>query len=76
MLRKLWDDRSGNFGIMTAILMVPLLGAAGLALDFSQALALKTRLQGGSMRNCGAVMRRELFRLVRDCRSPYRDTIA
>lgn len=30
----------------------------------------------GSMRKCGAVMRRELFRLVRDCRSPYRDTIA
>ncbi len=25
------------------------------------------------MRNCGAVMRRELFRLVRDCRSPSRD---
>jgi len=48
MLRKLWDDRSGNFGIMTAILMVPLLGAAGLALDFSQALALKTRLQGAA----------------------------
>ncbi|ODT13896.1 MAG: hypothetical protein ABS35_36505 [Kaistia sp. SCN 65-12] len=33
---------------MTAILMVPLLGAAGLALDFSQALALKTRLQGAA----------------------------
>lgn len=45
MLRKFCKDRSGNFGVLTAILMVPLVGAAGLALDFSSALALKTRLQ-------------------------------
>ncbi|MBB3465298.1 Flp pilus assembly protein TadG, partial [Rhizobium sp. BK377] len=27
-------DRSGNFGIMTALLLVPILGAAGTAIDF------------------------------------------
>lgn len=48
MLRKLWNDRSGNFGLLTAILMVPMFGAAGLALDFSNALALKARLQGAA----------------------------
>lgn len=48
MLRNLCNDRSGNFGVLTAILMVPLIGAAGLALDFSNALALKARLQGAA----------------------------
>jgi Putative Flp pilus-assembly TadE/G-like len=38
------SDRSGNFGIMTALLMVPLVGAAGLALDYSHALSLRTQL--------------------------------
>ncbi|PDS77399.1 VWA domain-containing protein [Rhizobium sp. L43] len=37
-------DRSGNFGIMTALLMVPLLGTAGLAVDFAHALSLRTQL--------------------------------
>lgn len=38
------SDRSGNFGIMTALLMVPLLGAAGMAVDFAHALSLRTQL--------------------------------
>ncbi|MBB3656983.1 Flp pilus assembly protein TadG [Rhizobium sp. BK650] len=37
-------DRSGNFGIMTALLMVPLVGTAGLALDYAHALSLRTQL--------------------------------
>ncbi|MBB4290092.1 Flp pilus assembly protein TadG [Rhizobium leguminosarum] len=37
-------DRSGNFGIMTALLMVPLLGTAGMAVDFAHALSLRTQL--------------------------------
>ncbi|MDQ1197895.1 TadE/TadG family type IV pilus assembly protein [Agrobacterium sp. SORGH_AS 787] len=40
-----WRDKSGNFAMLTAILAVPLFGAAGLALDFSQALAVKEDLQ-------------------------------
>lgn len=38
------SDRSGNFGIMTALLMVPLVGSAGLALDYAHALSLRTQL--------------------------------
>ncbi|PDT12648.1 hypothetical protein CO670_28260 [Rhizobium sp. J15] len=38
------SDRSGNFGIMTALLMLPLLGAAGMAVDFAHALSLRTQL--------------------------------
>ncbi|MBB3560357.1 Flp pilus assembly protein TadG [Rhizobium sp. BK512] len=38
------SDRSGNFGIMTALLMVPLVGSAGLALDYAHALSLRTEL--------------------------------
>ncbi|OWV83820.1 hypothetical protein ATY75_04415 [Rhizobium sp. N122] len=37
-------DRSGNFGIMTALLMVPLLGMAGMAVDFAHAMSLRTQL--------------------------------
>jgi hypothetical protein len=42
----LFTDKSGNFGLMTALLLVPLLGAAGLVLDFSQALSARTDLMG------------------------------
>jgi hypothetical protein len=45
MLRDYMRDKSGNFGIMSALILVPLLGVAGLAIDISDALALKTRLQ-------------------------------
>ncbi|MBB3134829.1 Flp pilus assembly protein TadG [Rhizobium pisi] len=38
------SDRSGNFGIMTALLLVPLVGAAGMAVDFAHALSLRTQL--------------------------------
>ncbi|NKL32266.1 hypothetical protein GFL49_00115 [Rhizobium leguminosarum bv. viciae] len=38
------SDRSGNFGIMTALLVVPLFGAAGMAVDFAHALSLRTQL--------------------------------
>jgi len=40
-----WRDKSGNFAMLTALLAVPLFGAAGLALDFSKALAVKEDLQ-------------------------------
>lgn len=41
-LRRMLGDRGGNFGIMTAIMMPVLLGAAGLAIDYSN-MALSTR---------------------------------
>lgn len=40
-------DRAGNFGIMTAILLPCILGAGGLAVDFSS--ALNTKAQMGSV---------------------------
>jgi len=41
---RMLSDRSGNFGIITALVMVPLVGAAGLALDLSEALSVRTEL--------------------------------
>jgi Flp pilus assembly protein TadG len=47
-MASLWQrfrtDRGGNFGIMTAILIVPLAGIAGPAVDFSNALSVRTQL--------------------------------
>lgn len=34
----------GNFGILTALMMVPLVGVAGLAIDFGRALDLRAQL--------------------------------
>lgn len=46
LLSRLLKDRAGNFGIMTAILLPVTLGAAGLAIDFTNAIQTKTALQG------------------------------
>ncbi|KGF67663.1 membrane protein [Hoeflea sp. BAL378] len=43
-----FKDRSGNFGIMLAILLVPVIGAAGLALDYTTANAVRTQVQGAA----------------------------
>lgn len=48
MTRDFLHDRRGNFGMMTALLMVPLIGVAGLALDISDALMARTALQGSA----------------------------
>jgi Flp pilus assembly protein TadG len=45
-VRRLLNDRSGNFGIMTAVLLPVLLGAAGVALDLTNAMQTKSALQG------------------------------
>lgn len=42
---RLLNDRSGNFGMMTAILLPVLLGAAGVALDLTNMMVSKTQLQ-------------------------------
>lgn len=39
------QDRSGNFGIISALLMVPVIGMAGLAIDITEALSARTQLQ-------------------------------
>jgi len=46
VLGRLFRDRSGNFGILTAAIMVPLVGAAGMALDYGRAFDLRSDLMG------------------------------
>lgn len=48
MLGKFLEDRSGNFGVMSAFLLVPLIAAAGLAIDLADALTVKNQLQGAA----------------------------
>lgn len=43
-LRQILSDRQGNFGILTAVIMVPLLGCAGLAIDMTNALRIRSQL--------------------------------
>ncbi|MFN7102743.1 MAG: VWA domain-containing protein [Pseudorhizobium sp.] len=47
-ISRLLNDRSGNFGMMTAILLPVLLGAGGLALDLTNMMMSKTQLQEAS----------------------------
>jgi len=47
-MRSILKDRSGNFGIMSALLMVPLAAVAGLSVDFANALAAKNELQSAA----------------------------
>ena len=42
--RKLIADRSGNFATMTVLLAVPLIAAAGLAIDVTNALVVRNEL--------------------------------
>lgn len=48
MLLRLFQNRSGNFGILAALLIVPVFGAAGLALDYSNAISVKAQIQGAA----------------------------
>ncbi|MEQ8481673.1 MAG: pilus assembly protein TadG-related protein [Hoeflea sp.] len=47
-MRRFLKDTSGNFAIFTALMLVPVFGAAGLALDYSNALSIKTEIQGAA----------------------------
>ena len=47
-MRNFWHDKAGNFGILTALLAVPMFGAAGVALDISQAMVVKQDLQNAA----------------------------
>lgn len=44
LVRRFWKEQSGNFGILTALVMVPMIGCAGLAVDFSNASEIRTEL--------------------------------
>jgi Flp pilus assembly protein TadG len=43
-----WKDKSGNFGVVTALLAVTLFACAGLAVDFSKAMVSKAELQSAA----------------------------
>ncbi|SOE08608.1 putative Flp pilus-assembly TadE/G-like protein [Hoeflea halophila] len=45
-MKQFSQDRSGNFSLMAAILMLPLILAAGLAVDFSRLVNAKYHAQG------------------------------
>ncbi|MET0359245.1 MAG: TadE/TadG family type IV pilus assembly protein [Pararhizobium sp.] len=45
MLQRFLVDRSGNLAIIGALALMPLLGTAGLALDVTHAIKVRTRLQ-------------------------------
>jgi hypothetical protein len=43
-LKQLSKDRSGNFGMMTALLLVPIIGIAGGAIDVANIMDARTKL--------------------------------
>lgn len=44
MITRLLTDKSGNFGLITALIATPLLGVAGLAVDFADALMTRSTM--------------------------------
>jgi len=44
-LADLWRDRAGNFAVLTAVVAVPMVGAAGLALDYANMSRSRAELQ-------------------------------
>ncbi len=48
MLWKLFKSKAGNFSITTAFLMAPMVGMAGLAVDFANALMMKEQVQAAA----------------------------
>src|SRR5690242_2977058 len=46
ILERMLQDRSGNFGIMTALLLPVLVGAAGISVDLTNAMQARSSMQG------------------------------
>ena len=44
-MRGFWTDRKGNVALTFALLMIPIFGATGVALDYSMASAYRTDMQ-------------------------------
>lgn len=43
-LRNLAKEKSGNFGMLTALVLVPMFGAIGLAIDIGEAVSVRSQL--------------------------------
>ncbi|MBB4063722.1 pilus assembly protein [Gellertiella hungarica] len=48
MLKRIFKNKQGNFGLTTAFLMAPLMAMAGIALDFGNAYVLRNDLQNAA----------------------------
>jgi Flp pilus assembly protein TadG len=48
IIRRLILDKSGNFGVLTALLALPLVAAAGATIDYSYAMNLRASLAGAA----------------------------
>jgi hypothetical protein len=48
LVQRFGRDRSGNFGMLSAILALPIIGVAGAAIDYSHALEVRSRLMGAA----------------------------
>lgn len=44
-MKNIWRDKSGNFAILSARLIIPIIGSAGVALDVVRAMSVKSELQ-------------------------------
>ena len=47
-LRSIFSCTRGNFGVLTGLIMVPLIGSVGLAIDFGRALEAKSYLDAAA----------------------------
>ena len=45
MARRFWNDRGGNFAVITALAALPVFGAMGMAMDYSRALKVRDLFQ-------------------------------
>lgn len=47
-LKRFLRDRAGNFGLLTAVGLIPLVGSAGFALDYSYCYSVHAKLQAAA----------------------------
>ena len=59
MLNRLRRDRAGNFAMLTALLMLPLMAASGLAVDYANLSRLRSNLQNAN--DAAALMAAEYY---------------
>ncbi|WP_219816283.1 pilus assembly protein TadG-related protein, partial [Arthrobacter sp. 08Y14] len=45
LISRLWHDRAGNFGVITAVILPVAAATAGVALDFNQMVQVRLALQ-------------------------------
>ena len=50
--RRFLHDRKGGVAIALALAMVPLLGAAGAAIDYGRSIDMRTKMQKGGRHRC------------------------